>query len=214
MRGFQLDRVLAGTALALVLTLAGQASAQSNNPAAIEAGVPVPEPANVPPPTAADLAKEAPTVTPAAKGTMFETPRTAAPAPPPPRHPQLRHHAPAPSRDAAPRHPSRRRQPHPPGHPSIRFSPRSCATFSPAAATASSAAKARKPLSKLFIASAVTRRSGSITARRARARPKRSPICAASMPMAWSRPNIRCPISNRPMPPQWRKPNSNSPTRS
>ena len=57
MRGFQLDRVLAGTALALVLTLAGQASAQSNNPAAIEAGVPVPEPANVPPPTAADLAK-------------------------------------------------------------------------------------------------------------------------------------------------------------
>lgn len=79
MRGFQLDRVLAGTALALVLTLAGQASAQSNNPAAIEAGVPVPEPANVPPPTAADLAKEAPTVTPAAKGTMFETPRSAAP---------------------------------------------------------------------------------------------------------------------------------------
>ena len=79
MRGFQLDRVLAGTALALVLTLAGQASAQSNNPAAVEAGVPVPEPANVPPPTASDLAKEAPTITPAAQGTMFETPRSAAP---------------------------------------------------------------------------------------------------------------------------------------
>ena len=37
MRGLQLDRILAGTALALVLTLSGQANAQSNNPAAIEA---------------------------------------------------------------------------------------------------------------------------------------------------------------------------------
>jgi murein L,D-transpeptidase YcbB/YkuD len=80
MRGFELDRILAGTALALVLTLSGQANAQANNPAAIEAGVPVPEPANVPPPTAADIAKDATTVTPAAQGTMFETPRAAAPA--------------------------------------------------------------------------------------------------------------------------------------
>src|SRR5690349_7067192 len=82
MRGFHFDRVLAGTALALVLTLSGQANAQSNNQSQIEAGVPVPEPANVPPPTAADLAKDAPTVTPAAQGTMFETPRAAAPAAP------------------------------------------------------------------------------------------------------------------------------------
>jgi murein L,D-transpeptidase YcbB/YkuD len=61
--------------------VSGQTNAQSTNPAAIEAAVPVPEPANVPPPTAADIAKSAPTVTPAAQGTMFETPRAAAPAP-------------------------------------------------------------------------------------------------------------------------------------
>ncbi len=84
MRGFELDRILAGTALALILTLSGQANAQSNNPAAVEAAVPVPEPANVPPPTAADIAKDAPTITPAAQGTMFETPRAAAPAAPAP----------------------------------------------------------------------------------------------------------------------------------
>jgi len=77
MRGFHLDRILAGTALALVLTLAGQANAQSNNPAPAEAAVPVPEPANVPPPNAADVANSAPTVTPAAQGTAFETPRSA-----------------------------------------------------------------------------------------------------------------------------------------
>ncbi len=77
MRGFHLDRILAGTALALVLTLSGQANAQSNNPA--PAAIPVPEPANVPPPNAADVAKSAPTVTPAAQGTTFETPRAAAP---------------------------------------------------------------------------------------------------------------------------------------
>jgi len=80
MRGFELDRILAGTALALVLTLSGQANAQSNDAAAIEAAIPVPEPANVPPPTAADIAKDAPTIRPAAQGTMFETPRAAAPA--------------------------------------------------------------------------------------------------------------------------------------
>jgi murein L,D-transpeptidase YcbB/YkuD len=79
MRGFHLDRILAGTALALVLTLSGQAKAQSNNPAPAPAAVPVPEPANVPPPNAADVAKTAPTVEPAARGTAFETPRQAAP---------------------------------------------------------------------------------------------------------------------------------------
>lgn len=79
MRRFHLDRILAGTALALALTLSGQASAQSPSRSAIDAGVPVPEPANVPPPTAADIAKSAPSITPAAQGTAFETPRTAAP---------------------------------------------------------------------------------------------------------------------------------------
>jgi len=81
MRGFHLDRILAGMALALVLTLSGQANAQSDNPAPAEAAVPVPEPANVPPPTAADIAKSAPAVTPAAQGTAFETPRSTAPDP-------------------------------------------------------------------------------------------------------------------------------------
>ena len=58
MRGMQFDRILAGTALALVLTLSGQANAPSPiiRPR-LETGVPVPEPANVPPPTAADIAK-------------------------------------------------------------------------------------------------------------------------------------------------------------
>src|SRR5688572_25062478 len=63
MRGFHFDRILAGTALALVLTLAGQAQSQSNS-SSIDAAVPVPEAADVPPPTAADIAKSAPTVTP------------------------------------------------------------------------------------------------------------------------------------------------------
>ncbi|MES1155281.1 MAG: hypothetical protein ABUL48_02510, partial [Pseudorhodoplanes sp.] len=67
MRGFHLERILAGTALALVLTLAGHANAQSNSPA------PAAEAAN---PNAADAVR---TVTPAAQGTAFETPRTVAP---------------------------------------------------------------------------------------------------------------------------------------
>ena len=203
MRGIQLDRILAGTALALVLTLSGQANAQSNNPAAIEAAVPVPEPANVPPPTAADIAKDAPTVTPAAQGTMFETPRAAAPA--------AAATARRPHRAAGDTAPAAPVASAPAGRRSIRSSARSCAKSSPPAATASSAARASAPASKRSIATAITRRSGSITARRPRARPKPSPICAASMPTASSRPNIRCPISRRPIRPRWRKPSSNSP---
>ena len=136
MRGMQFDRILAGTALALVLTLSGQANAQSNNPAPIEAGVPVPEPANVPPPTAADIAKGAPSVTPAAQGTMFETPRRGAATCDAGR----RHHRRDRTGDDPRRLRSRRRPQH---RPPIRSSARSCAKFSPPAATASSAAKAR-----------------------------------------------------------------------
>src|SRR4051794_21157873 len=61
MCGFQMNRVLAGTALALVLVLPGAAWAASDAPAAtpsnaeIEKRIPLPEAANVPPPTAADF---------------------------------------------------------------------------------------------------------------------------------------------------------------
>ena len=88
MRGFHFDRILAGTALALVLTLAGQAQSQSNS-SSIDAAVPVPEAADVPPPTAADIAKSAPTITPApqvvpavAPATQGATTGTLAPAAP------------------------------------------------------------------------------------------------------------------------------------
>ena len=57
MHGRRFDRFLTGTATALVLSLAvPSAWAQSQlSPQAIEAAVPMPEPANVPPPTAADV---------------------------------------------------------------------------------------------------------------------------------------------------------------
>jgi len=55
MRGRNLD-LLTGTALALALFLAGPATAAPDeNSAAIEALVPVPEPANMPPPTISDI---------------------------------------------------------------------------------------------------------------------------------------------------------------
>ena len=56
MQGRRFDRFLTGTAIALALGLtavAGPASAQDQS--AIEALVPMPEPANLPPPTAADV---------------------------------------------------------------------------------------------------------------------------------------------------------------
>jgi len=59
MHGRAFDRFLTGTAIALALSLAPMptAMAQSQpNQQAIEAAVPLPEPANVPPPTAADVA--------------------------------------------------------------------------------------------------------------------------------------------------------------
>src|SRR5262249_25777831 len=79
MRGRNLD-LLTGTAVALALMLAGPATAAPDeNSAAIEALVPVPEPANVPPPTISDIGGQA---------TATVTPKTdvapaAAPAPAP-----------------------------------------------------------------------------------------------------------------------------------
>src|SRR4051794_10567350 len=59
MHGRRFDRVLTGTAIALILGLGSlhPALAQTSpDQAAIEARVPIPEAANVPPPTAADIA--------------------------------------------------------------------------------------------------------------------------------------------------------------
>jgi murein L,D-transpeptidase YcbB/YkuD len=84
MRGLRCGRILAGTALALVLTLPAMAGTTETE-AQIEAGVPLPEPANVPPPTAADIgpvtttATAAPASTPAPAATA-NTPEKAAPA--------------------------------------------------------------------------------------------------------------------------------------
>src|SRR3954447_4697782 len=58
MQGRRFDRLLTGTAIALALGLtaaADRALAQVQDQSAIEALVPMPEPANVPPPTAADI---------------------------------------------------------------------------------------------------------------------------------------------------------------
>src|SRR5436309_743183 len=58
MQGRRFDRLLTGTAIALALGLtaaADPAQAQIKDQSAIEALVPMPEPANVPPPTAADI---------------------------------------------------------------------------------------------------------------------------------------------------------------
>src|SRR5262245_36582681 len=68
MHGRRYDRILTGTAVALVLALAATpVSAQNDqltdDQAAIEARVPLPEPANMPPPTIADIADPAPETT-------------------------------------------------------------------------------------------------------------------------------------------------------
>jgi murein L,D-transpeptidase YcbB/YkuD len=62
MRGLRLDRCLAGAALALALAAPswealGQSAGMTN--AQIEAAIPVPEPANVPPPSKADIERDA-----------------------------------------------------------------------------------------------------------------------------------------------------------
>jgi murein L,D-transpeptidase YcbB/YkuD len=56
MRGLRFDRILAGTALALVL--ATTCGAQERAPAAVEAGVPLPDRATLPPPTILDLSAQ------------------------------------------------------------------------------------------------------------------------------------------------------------
>lgn len=86
MRGLSLDRILTGTALALVLTLSGQAYATSDKAPAVETGVPVPDLSGFPPPTAADIAGSAPVVAPsvaappAAPPVVASTPPATAPA--------------------------------------------------------------------------------------------------------------------------------------
>jgi murein L,D-transpeptidase YcbB/YkuD len=83
MRGRGLECLLTGTALALALALASPATAgPGENSAAIEALVPVPEPANVPPPTIADIGGPATaTVTPKDGDTTPAAPAAAAPVP-------------------------------------------------------------------------------------------------------------------------------------
>ena len=61
MQGRRFDRILTGTAIALVLGLGVAAPVSAQSQSAIEARVPLPEPANVPPPTAADVAGPAET---------------------------------------------------------------------------------------------------------------------------------------------------------
>jgi L,D-transpeptidase YcbB len=84
MRGRGLDYLLTGTALALILTLAGPATAAPDeNSAAIEALVPVPEPANVPPPSIIDIGgRTTASITPRPHDPVPEEPASAAPASP------------------------------------------------------------------------------------------------------------------------------------
>jgi murein L,D-transpeptidase YcbB/YkuD len=73
MRGRSIDRLLTGTALALAVALAAPATAAPDpNSAAIEALVPVPEPADVPPPSLVDVGGPA---------TAAVTPRAVEPGP-------------------------------------------------------------------------------------------------------------------------------------
>src|SRR5262249_20602530 len=91
MCGHGIDRLLTSTAIALALTLGSGAFALADDSTrAIEALVPVPEPANVPPPSVADVGGPATAnvtpkaidVSPAAPGAAPAAPATAAPATP------------------------------------------------------------------------------------------------------------------------------------
>jgi L,D-transpeptidase YcbB len=84
MHGRGLDYLLTGTALALALSLAGPATAAPDeNSAAIEALVPVPEPANVPPPSIADIGGRATaSIAPKPHDPVPDEPASAAPAGP------------------------------------------------------------------------------------------------------------------------------------
>jgi L,D-transpeptidase YcbB len=79
MRGLKFDRLLATTALMVALSIPAQAQVITETPASasVESKVPTPEPANVPPPSAADVAQ------PAVVGSTTppqDKPETAAPA--------------------------------------------------------------------------------------------------------------------------------------
>src|SRR5262245_4570810 len=75
MRGLRYDRILGGTALAMVLALAPGAYAQ---PDPLEGGVPMPQATPLPPPTAADVdSKDA---TPTTNNAVPAAPAEAAPA--------------------------------------------------------------------------------------------------------------------------------------
>jgi murein L,D-transpeptidase YcbB/YkuD len=84
MHGTRFDRLLAGTALALILAGTPLAYAQTANApsdeAAISAAVPLPEPADVPPPTAADIGAPSAEASPAKVETAAPAPVTAPPA--------------------------------------------------------------------------------------------------------------------------------------
>jgi murein L,D-transpeptidase YcbB/YkuD len=86
MRGLRFDRVLATSAIALVLALSSgfPASADMGEEEAIEAAVPIPEPANVPPPTAAEVSASpaAAALTPAQIDARVPLPEAAVVAPP------------------------------------------------------------------------------------------------------------------------------------
>jgi murein L,D-transpeptidase YcbB/YkuD len=77
MRGLNYHRILAGTALALIL--AAPSGAYAETPAALETAVPMPEPAGLAPPTAADLTAQ-PVVP--AEPAAAEAPATTATVPP------------------------------------------------------------------------------------------------------------------------------------
>jgi murein L,D-transpeptidase YcbB/YkuD len=85
MHGTRFDRLLAGTALALILAGTPLAYAQTANApsddAAISAAVPVPEPADVPPPTVADIGAPSAEAAPAEVETAVQAPEPAV-APP------------------------------------------------------------------------------------------------------------------------------------
>jgi len=85
MSGRSLDHLLSGTALALALMVTGPAiGAPDQNSAAIEALVPVPEPADVPPPSIVDIGPATASVTPKASDVVTAAPAAAVPLTPEP----------------------------------------------------------------------------------------------------------------------------------
>jgi L,D-transpeptidase YcbB len=116
MQGTRFDRLLAGTALALILAAAAlpaqaqTAAAQPADDAEITARVPLPEPANVPPPTAADVAAPATAASTQAETSPTTVPQAAAekpaavaePAPQPAAEPAATVAAPAPQPTSEP----------------------------------------------------------------------------------------------------------------